>query len=159
MKEEHPDLPYFACHPHHHPLSPAPQVAPPCPRAAAEAPVRIHPLTAFPYICCPLPVDGPKGLCRLNIHSQEFLSGPVVRTLCFHAGGMGWILGRESCKLGAGGGGREKNSQPSLAALGLVCQTMAETALAPDSNGIIYSKWSPKKPSLLRQMEVSKGCL
>ena len=53
---------------------------------------------------------------------------------------------------------KKKNSQPSLAALGLVCQTMAETALAPDSNGIIYSKWSPK-PSLLRQMEVSKGCL
>ena len=105
MKEEHPDLPpYPACHPHHHLLSPAPQVPPPCPRAAAEAPVRTHPLTAFPYICCPLPVDGPKGLCRLNIHSQEFLSTPVVRTVCFHAGGMGWILGRESCKLGGVGG-------------------------------------------------------
>ena len=98
----------------------------------------------------------------MNIHSQEFLSAPVVRTLCFHADGMGWILGRESCKLGGVGGKKtekKKNSQPSLAALGLVCQTMAETALVPDSNGIIYSKWSPKKPSLLRQMEVSKGCL
>lgn len=117
MKEEHPDLPYPACHPHHL-LSPAPQVPPPCPRAAAEAPVRTHPLTAFPYICCPLPVDGPKGLCRLNIHSQEFLSTPVVRTVCFHAGGMGWILGRESCKLGGvGGGGGGVNSQPSLGAL------------------------------------------
>ena len=71
----------------------------------------------------------------------------------------GFLVGNpvslEGCVCVEGGG----DSQPSLAALGLVCQTMAETALAPDSNGIIYNKWSSKKPSLLRQMEVSKGCL